>query len=121
MAAQFASAKYAIADCDRCGFQYKLKTLKEIYIRAKKTNILVCSTCWEPDQPQNFVGMYPINDPQAIRNPRPDTSYAQTARSVGSRVFQWARNPVGFNGDDALTPDDLKATGEVGTVTVTTS
>jgi len=121
MGAQFASAKYAIADCDRCGFQYKLKTLKEIYIRAKKTNILVCITCWEPDQPQNFVGMYPISDPQALRNPRPDTSYAQTAQSVGSRAIQWGWRPVGFNGDDELTPDDSKATGEVGTVTVTTS
>jgi hypothetical protein len=121
MSVQFASAKYAIADCDRCGFQYKLKTLKEIYIRAKKTNILVCSTCWEPDQPQNFQGMYPVSDPQALRNPRPDTSYVQTAQSVGSRAIQWAWRPVGFNGDDALTPDNLKATGEVGTVTVTTS
>ena len=121
MAAKFASAKYTIAECDRCGFQYKLKELKEIYIRAKKTNTLVCFTCWDPDQPQNFQGMYPVDDPQAIRNPRPDTSYNQTTKSVGSRVFQWAGNPVGFNDSDGLTPNDLKATGEVGTVTVTTS
>ena len=120
MAAQFASAKYAIAECDRCGFQYKLKQLKEIYIRAHKTNILVCSICWEPDQPQNFVGMYPITDPQAIKNPRPDGSYEETAASAGSRVFQWAWNPVGFNDSDGITPNDLKATGEVGSVTVST-
>ena len=121
MASKFASAKYAIAECDRCGFQYKLKELKEIYIRTKKTNILVCFTCWEPDHPQNFQGMYPVDDPQAIRNPRPDTSYNQTTKSVGSRVFQWAWNPVGFNDNDGLTPNGLKATGEVVTVTVTTS
>jgi hypothetical protein len=121
MAQKFASAKHAIADCDRCGFQYKLNRLKEIYIRARKTNILVCSTCWESDQPQNFVGLYPVNDPQAIRNPRPDNSYAQTANSVGSRVFQWGWGPVGFNDSGGVTPNDLKATGEVGSVTVTTS
>ena len=121
MAQRFASANHAIADCYRCGFQYKLKRLKEIYIRAHKTNILVCPTCWEPDQPQNFVGLYPVNDPQAIRNPRPDTSYAETADSVGSRVIQWGWFPVGFDDNDGLTPNDLKATGEVGSVTVTTS
>ena len=121
MAQKFASAKNAIANCDRCGFQYKLKRLKEIFIRAHGTNILVCPTCWEPDQPQNFVGLYPVNDPQAIRNPRPDNSYEQTENSVGSRVIQWGWYPVGFNDNDGLTPNDLKATGAIGSVTVSTS
>jgi hypothetical protein len=74
---RFASGKYAIAECDRCGFQYKLKQLKEITIKTKNVNILVCPTCWEPDQPQLQLGMYPVDDPQALRNPRPDTTYIQ--------------------------------------------
>ena len=121
MAQKFASAKYTIAECDRCGFRYKLRQLREIFIRAKKTNILVCPTCYEPDHPQNFIGIYPVDDPQAVRNPRPDNSFESSITSVGSRVFQWGFSPVGFNDNDGLTPNDLKATGQIGSVTVTTS
>ena len=35
MANKFASGKNAIAECDRCGFQYKLKQLKELTIKPK--------------------------------------------------------------------------------------
>ena len=121
MAQKFASAKNAIANCDRCGFQYKLKRLKEIFIRAHGTNILVCPTCWEPDQPQNFVALYTFNETQAIRNTRTDNYNEQKENSVGSRVIQWGWYPVGFNDSDGLTPNDLKATGAIGSVTVTTS
>jgi hypothetical protein len=111
---RFASGKYAIAECDRCGFQYKLKQLKEITIKTKNVNILVCPTCWEPDQPQLQLGMYPVDDPQALRNPRPDTTYIQAGLtglqlentsgpstdetgvpSGGSRIIQWGYAPVG--------------------------
>jgi hypothetical protein len=104
----FASGKFAIAECDRCGFQYKLSELKGLVIKTKNVNILVCQTCWEPDQPQLQLGMYPVNDPQAIRNPRPDTSYNSSGTSGlqitlgdvgypegGSRIFQWGWYPVG--------------------------
>jgi hypothetical protein len=77
MPTKFASGRFAIAQCDRCGFRYKLKQLKELVIKTKNVNLLVCPTCWEPDQPQLQLGMYPVNDPQAIRNPRSDTTYSQ--------------------------------------------
>ena len=114
---KFAAGKKAIAECDRCGFQYKLKELKELTIKTKNVNILVCPTCWEPDQPQLQLGMYPVDDPQALRNPRPDNSYAQ------SRDIQWGWNPVGLDNQLSLTglEDDLEADGAIGTVTVTTS
>jgi len=117
MPTKFASGKKAIAECDRCGFRYKLKELKEIVIKTKNTNILVCPTCWEPDQPQNQLGMYPVDDPQALRNPRPDNSYQQ------SRDIQWGWNPVGLTNPLQLTglTDNLEADAQVGTVTVTTS
>jgi hypothetical protein len=126
---RFASGKYAISECDRCGQRYKLKQLKSLTIKTKKVNILVCPECWEPDQPQLQLGMYPVDDPQAIRNPRPDTSYqvagldAEGDPSGGSRVIQWGWNPVGGARlfDTALTPNDLIAEGYVGTVTITTS
>ena len=77
MPSKYASGKRAISECDRCGFRYPLKKLREIVIKTKNVNILVCPTCWEPDQPQLQLGMYPVNDPQALRNPRPDTTYLQ--------------------------------------------
>ena len=79
MGNRFASDRRAIAECDRCGFRYKRKELKELIIKTKNVNILVCHECWEPDQPQLLLGMFPVDDPQAIRNPRPDfTGYPQS-------------------------------------------
>ena len=141
MPSKYASGKKAIASCDRCGFRYKLKQLKKLVIKAKNVNLLVCPDCWEPDQPQLLLGMYPVNDPQAVREPRPDVSYLVSGQSglqinetgigpngfgspeLGSRVFQWGWNPVGGSrGPDAgLTPNDLVQQVIVGTVTVTTT
>lgn len=123
MSSQFASGKYAIAECDRCAFRYELKTLKELIVRTRKTGILVCPTCWESDHPQNMQGMYPVNDPQALRNPRPDKSRTFTGGDYSSRDIQWNWNPVGgargFLSNEV--PNDLVATGFVGIVTVVTS
>ena len=83
MGNKFASDRRAIAECDRCGFRYKRKELKELIIKTKNVNILVCPECWEPDQPQLLLGMFPVDDPQAIRNPRPDfTGYPKSRAQV---------------------------------------
>lgn len=137
MGNRFASGKHAIAECDRCGFRYKLKDLKKLIIKTKQVSIKVCTTCWEPDQPQLQLGMYPIDDPQALREPRPDVSYRQAGYtglqltvntdfgdpSGGSRVFQWGWAPVGgASANDAeLTPNNLVSIGVVGNVTISTS
>ena len=122
MGNRFASGKNAIAECDRCGFRYKLTKLKKLIIKTKQVNIMVCPECWEPDQPQLQLGMYPIYDPQAIRNPRPDISYYEEGNNGagGSRMIQWGWNPVGGSRgfDAALTPNTLAPVAEVGTVTV---
>lgn len=143
MPSKYSSGKNAIAQCDRCNFRYKLSQLKRLVIKTKNVNILVCPECWEPDQPQLSLGLYPVNDPQAVRNPRPDSpSYYQAGLNglqtidetgtltsetgvptMGSRVIQWGWNPVGgARADDAgLTPNDLVAQSNLGTVTVTTT
>jgi hypothetical protein len=126
MPTPFASGSKAIAECDRCGFRYKLKELRSLIIKTKNVNILVCPECWEEDQPQLQLGMYPVNDPQAIRNPRPDTSYVTSGvgddgyPSGGSRIIQWGWNPVGGSRqfDAALTPNNLALTVSIGTVTI---
>jgi hypothetical protein len=125
----FASGKWAIAMCDRCGQQFKLKTLKTEIIKTKKYDLLVCQDCWDPDQPQLQLGMYPINDPQALRNSRRDTTYFTSGIvqdgqvSGGSRVIQWGWNPVGFAQSfvSQEDPNNLVANGSVGSVTITTS
>ena len=139
MGSKYASGKNSIAECDRCGFRYKLKELRKLTIKTKQVSIKVCPTCWEPDQPQLSLGLYPVNDPQAVREPRPDNSYYQSGytglqltqspgTSVnangypegGSRIFQWGWAPVGgaSSFDAVLTPNYLVATTSVGTVTV---
>lgn len=72
MSQQFAVGKRAIGACDRCGFRYKLKELRKLTINGQVVDLKVCPTCWEPDHPQNLQGKYPVYDPQAIRDPRPD-------------------------------------------------
>ena len=129
MSNRFANGTKAIAICDRCGFQFRLKELRTLIIKTKNVNIKVCKECWEPDQPQLQLGMYPVDDPQALRNPRPDSSYLQSGlladgeRGGGSRVIQWGWNPVGGarNFDEALTPNNLVLNVEVGIVTVVTT
>lgn len=126
MATPFASGKYAIAECDRCGQRYKLKQLKIEVIKTKLYQLKVCETCWDPDQPQLQLGMYPVYDPQALYQPRPDTTYVTAGLNAagnltgGSRDIQWGWNPVGGSSgfDVYLTPNYLVATTNVGTVTV---
>ena len=139
MGNRFASGKNSIAMCDRCGFQFRLKELRMEIIKTKNYNLLVCKECWDPDQPQLQLGMYPVDDPQAVRNPRRDTTYYTAGTNglqvfdtnstdqlaagfvtIGSRDIQWGWYPVGgASGVDAsLTPNYLVATTYVGTVTV---
>ena len=140
MGNRFASGKHAIAECDRCGQRYKLKELKKQVLKTKTYNLLVCPTCWDPDQPQLQLGMYPVDDPQGLRDPRPDLSYYQAGYtglqltdtvgsgvdangdpSGGSRVFQWGWAPIGGASgfDSALTPNDLIGVVQAGNLTVT--
>ena len=121
MSNKFTSGKYAISECDRCGQRYKLTVLKELIVRTRKTNIMVCPECWEPDHPQNMQGMYPVEDPQGLRNPRPDKSLSFDGGDYTSRDFQWGWNPVGGARffDTTLTPNALALRAYVGTVTVT--
>ena len=139
MPSKYASGKYAIAECDRCDGRYMLKELRTQVLKTKPFKIKVCRECWDPDHPQLSLGLYPVNDPQAVRDPRPDVSYLMSGNSGtqvvntgsadedgfgypegGSRVFQWGWAPVGgaSSFDSVLTPNDLIATGQVGTVVI---
>jgi len=129
MANRFASGRHSIAECDRCGQRYKLKQLKKEIIKLKEYNLLVCPECWDPDQPQLQLGMFPVDDPQAVRNPRNDTTYVTSGTNTsgypsgGSRDIQWGWYPVGGSSgfDAVLTQNYLVATTNVGIVSITVS
>lgn len=82
MGLKYASGKHAIAECDVCGFQYKLKELKSLVVKGQVINVKACPDCWTKDQPQLQLGRYPVHDPQAVRDPRPDTTYPQSRASM---------------------------------------
>lgn len=139
---RFASGNRAIAQCDRCDQRFKLRVLKREIIKGKNYDLLVCPECWDPDQPQLHLGETPVEDPQALRNPRPDRSYeisglsglqiqrttspnplAQGTLEGGSRIIQWGWAPVGGASlnDAGLTPNNLALTVQLGTITVVTT
>jgi hypothetical protein len=126
MGNRFASGKIAIAECDRCGQQYRLKKMRTEIIKQREYQLLVCPECWDPDQPQLMLGTFPVDDPQALRNPRRDTTYVTSGvnaagnLSGGSRDIQWGWNPVGGsrNFDNELTPNYLALVVQIGTVTI---
>ena len=142
MGNRFSSGKNSIAQCDRCDQRFKLHQLRIEIVKTKPYQLKVCRQCWDPDHPQLQLGMYPVDDPQGVRDPRPDRSYVtggltglqidvgnlpieseSGTQSGGSRIIQWGWNPVGGSrlNDDGLTPNNLVLRVELGTVTVTTT
>jgi hypothetical protein len=137
MGTKYASGKNSIAECDRCGQRYKLTQLRKLVIKTQQVSIKVCPECWEPDQPQLQLGMFPVFDPQAVREPRADISYEQSGLNGlqltntndfgtpegGSRKIQWGWAPVGGSRffDTVLTPNNLVQKTSVGNVTITIS
>lgn len=126
MSSRYASGKNAIAQCDRCGVRVKLKELRRQVIKTKLVPIKVCRSCYDPDHPQLRIGMYPVYDPQAVRDPRPETGYETAGLSTlgvtseGSRVIQWGWAPVGGGSSDvSRTPNNLVAQTVTANVTVT--
>ena len=111
-------------------------------IKTKPYQLKVCRPCWDPDHPQLQLGMYPVDDPQGVMDPRPDRSYVSSGttglqiqpgngtstlqqgyQGEGSRDIQWGWNPVGGarSIDNGVTPNYLAMASLVGTVTVAIS
>ena len=107
----FATGKYSVAICDRCGQQYPYLELKQEW-----NGLFTCPECFEPKHPQLDPPYHPA-DPEAIHDPRP-------ARQEPVTVF------VGAPGDSIFESDGMKPviptkkliiTINVGNVTVSTS
>lgn len=106
MSVNYAKGAHAFGFCDRCGFRYPLADLKYEMENQRRNGLRVCMDCKDVDHPQLRLGTFKVHDPQALRDPRPDTGEARSRSFFGWR-------PVGHS--------NLKATGAVGTVTIVTS
>ena len=84
----YASGKYAFGYCDRTGFRYPKKDLVPQIVNQRPTGLLVGKDVLDKDQPQLQLGKVRLDDPQALRNPRPDQSLDESRE-----LFSW--NPVG--------------------------
>jgi hypothetical protein len=112
---QFAEGKYAFGFCDRCGFRYDLKELKDEVVDTRLSGFLVCPECFDQDQPQYQLGRMPVDDPISLENPRPDKAQAESRRlyafdPIGGGVTAAGSRTVG-----------LDMHGKVGMLKVTTS
>lgn len=94
MATRFASNKRSYGFCDRCNFRCDLKVMTYVYIQGKRQNIKVCQECRDYRNGDNEAywwgiigGQKASNDPQALRNPRPDNNRNQSCSD-------FAYNPV---------------------------
>lgn len=87
MSQPFAAGNKAFGFCDRCDFRYLLKELKAEVVDMEKTGLLVCEECWDPDHPQNLLGREPVNDPQALKNPRPDNGLISSRFGLLGKVY----------------------------------
>ena len=101
---QYARGKHALGICDRTGFRYPLSELVWETKNGKRTGLRVGKDVADGDHPQNFLGRLRIVDPKSLRDPRPENN--DTSRGL----FGW--RPVGH--------PEVRLTGAVGTVTVTT-
>ena len=110
----YASGKYAFGYCDRTGFRYPKKDLVPQIVNQRPTGLLVGKDVVDEDQPQLQLGRVRVDDPEALRNPRPDQSMEESRK-----FFAW--NPVGGGITELGSRTvGLDMTGKVGTVTVVT-
>ena len=85
----FATGKYAIALCDRCGQQYKFQRLRQEW-----NGLKTCPSCFEPKHPQLDLPHHKA-DAQALPWSRP-------ARQEPMTVF------VGAPGDSAFESNGMQ-------------
>ena len=67
-----AVGKHAFGICDRTGFRYPVKELVFEFSNGKRTGLRVGKDVADKDHPQNFVGRVKTDDPQSIKDARPD-------------------------------------------------
>jgi hypothetical protein len=108
MASGFASGKFAIAICDRCGQMYKLNDLIKEW-----TGFKVCSECYEPKHPQ-LEPKRNIGDAIAVKEPRPSARENMDVPAGGPGNTAW--DSIGMQPAPLAAP--CTGAGLVGTVRI---
>ena len=67
-----ATGKYAFGICDRTGFRYPINELVYEFENGKRTGLRVGRDVADRAHPQNFIGRIKTDDPQSLRDARPD-------------------------------------------------
>ena len=111
----YARGKHAFGFCDVTGFRYALRDLVPLIRDGRDTGFRVGFDVLDKDNPQYELGRMKMSDPQALRNPRPDTALEESRilgafDPVGGGITELGSRTVG-----------LDIVGEIGRVTVVTS
>jgi hypothetical protein len=105
----FAAGKKALGICDRCGWTWKLDKLKSEQVNLTNNHLSICPDCWDPDHPQNMQGRIDYSDPQALRNPSPDSSKGTSPidlyHTTASYNWEFDTNELGREDDYDSTMD----------------
>ena len=109
----YATGKYALAICDRCGFRYKFSSLRKEW-----NGLKTCQECFELKHPQ-LNPLPHVVDPEALYEPRPSSDFGV---GEGFVVVTYTDIEKGTSMDPNIigsnfTVDEM--TGSVGEVTIT--
>lgn len=78
----FATGKHALGICDRCGFSFKLNSLRFQQVDGRMTALKVCRSCLDIDNEQWQVRLLDLTDNEALRDPRPEEAFAVLAPAL---------------------------------------
>ena len=93
---RFANGKHSFGFCDLTGFRYNTKDLVPEIVNQRPTGFLVGKDVVDKDQPQLQLGKVKVDDPKAIRNPRPDRGLF-AFDPVGGGVTAFGSRTVGLD------------------------
>ena len=96
MSSLYATGRYALGICDRCGQQYRY-----LELRLEWNGLKVCPECYEPKAPQ-LDPFTPPPDPQALYQPRTERKEPLTVPVGAGRIFPPPSTSFGLAGITSL-------------------
>lgn len=78
----YAKGSRALGICDRCGFAFRLNSLRFQQADGRMTALKVCRSCMDIDNEQWQLRTLDLTDNQALRDPRPETDGLEDFASI---------------------------------------
>lgn len=99
MTTPFASGKWALGECDRCGEHWKLHELAPETVNGVRQDNRVCPKCWDEDNPLFLINKIDPSDPQALDTPRPQLGLGEQRELEDMALFyQYFSGTFGIRG-----------------------